>query len=404
MTPTDTAGSTGLDSADASFEKSFDEFAASGEDSYSASSAGPVDDTVEVVGDTPAPSGTTEPQAHPEPVATPEATKDAVPAEPIDPATPAEPLTPEAQAQAAALQWVTDNSKPFAYSFNGQQRVVDLITEITGEDGTKTILIEPEHAENFRTMMATADRMYSDNKAFIQAGGLQRIAQLDQDYRELKANYAAIDKAGETLLGILNDEGKLAALLQDPRERMLLARELHLLTQTTATATRESYGKEAQEAQARESQGTAERTALNTTMQQFATALPDLTPDDLQAMAKSFGSVLFRPATPQEAQRLGIAVGTRIQDPTVMHEWAKERASWRAQQKALAPKTAAATTENAARTAAIARTTQPVNRAPNRRPGAGGTTAKDTKPAPTKQQMQDYFQSGGQGPRPWAED
>ena len=261
----------------------------------------------------------------------------------------------------AASDAAMKDAAPFAYVLDGQRQEIPFATHIPNVG----IVIEEKDAPGFQTMLANAHRIYTENGTlrkqvdeYRSLGGREKMADL-----EVKAD--VLSAGLRRLLSIIDNDEQLVSLASDPRERAYLKRELDIMAAETASTAARRVQTAQDSGTAEASQRTAQQQSFFSTIQEFGKALPDLTPDDLRAMAETFGPLqdrMFRRATTEDAARLGIAVGSTVRDPTFMHGWAKDRSAWRKEQKGLVAKAEAAAKENAARLsggkpAAPARTT-----------------------------------------------
>jgi hypothetical protein len=302
-------------------------------------------------------------------------------------ATPPAAATPDATTIPAATpepsgEELAKLAVPFTYTVDGQGRSVEMIREIPGTG----VVIEQPHVEQFRNYLQTADKAIRDNAPlraraaeYARLGGPQKFA-------EVQARAEALDAMGTKLLEAIANPEMLAALLNDPRERMMLLREAQFIGKDRIAAQMQKFQTEmaqpdpavqAQEQTGRDSQ--ALETAFQSIDRAFREKGVELQPQDWQAARSHFGqfrSALFRTATAADSQRYGFPVGQRFLDIPAMHSWFLDRGNLRYQQAADVQNRAKADAENAKRLG-----TKPTvaPRSPGQRPGAGKKTATGGK-------------------------
>lgn len=258
--------------------------------------------------------------------------------------------------------------EPLKYTVNGQEKVADWAMKVDGEG----VVIPLQHVERFQDLIQRDEWQRAQNRELYQK--TQQYENLthkagDQEYRgidafrQLQAERAALDASGGKIIQALadpqfvtdlalayqgGDQAQVQAVLSKVLQEVKFAGEraqfdtLRTLSQKEQESTQQALASETQESEYRQ------------IIADFGKALPELTTDDLRAMYEQFAAFrerIFRPATLEEAQKLGIRPGTTIKDPTVMHAWAKDRAALRKQYTEATAAAQKAAQENAARQA-----------------------------------------------------
>ena len=361
-------------------------------------SEGVLDDSGAPTGSDPAPADaaplTVDAGASPDAAADPTAGDAAPLTDPVDPAAvdPAKPADPTDDPLAG--------TEPLTYTVNGQPVTFEGIYEIKGQGG----LIPPDKLDAVRERLAVADtataqarHWYGVAQEYERQGGPAKLQQLTEDLATVNAaggllapffvgkmvqnadgTVTETPPDVQTLLGLLqqNEDGSIG---WNERARGLLVKELLLSTKEAKQTLHADARSEDQRQRDEATHAAQDVEAFRGILAQYKAALPDLTDDDLQKGGDVWWkarATLFRQAG---AADKGMALGTRMIDPTAMNDWFTERAAWRAGQKAKDTTTTKAGAFNAGQD----RGRQPVR---GTKPAATVTTAvADATAKPSKQ-------------------
>lgn len=282
------------------------------------------------------------------------------PTAPVDADTPSDPVAP--RPDAAAIQ----SSVPLEYTINGESRAVDWALRV-GDEG---VVIPPQHIARLQDLIQRDEWQNTQNRdLYAKTQQYEALTHTVNEteyrgaeaFRQLQAEKTMLDVSGAKLLSSFADPTfvtnlALAYQSNDPNEVNAVLSGMIQQVQFAGQkaqfeAIREFAQKDSQVArqQVDETTQNAEYVGI---VRDFGKALPELTPDDLKAMHDHFHQFrdrIFRPATMQEAQQLGVRAGSVIKDPTIMHNWATERAMLRQQSAASLAAAQKAGLENAAR-------------------------------------------------------
>lgn len=291
---------------------------------------------------------------------------------------PVAPETPEADPLAGATA--------LDYTVNGEGKTADYIKvlkdvgAVIDEADLPKLRDQLQRAEWYE---GQAKSLYADLQRIKQVGGVEKIAELNEQI-------ASINAAGTQLLNLITDDNALLKLLAyddagnvvvDPHRKQELIERLQFAGERASFDARKSWQQQNVERTQTETQGATREQALGGIIGQIGQALPSLTRDDLEAgyaHFSQFADALFRPATPAEAQSLGIKAGDPVLDAPRMHSWFKDRAAMRDQLAVRRTTDATVAKENAARLAAV--------RAPKARPAAPAPT-NGKKPTATPEKL-----------------
>jgi hypothetical protein len=275
---------------------------------------------------------------------------------------------------------------------NGQQKTVDWALKV-GDEG---VVIPPQNVAKLQDLIQRDEWQAQQNRELY--AKTQQYEALthkigDQEYRgadafrQLQAEKAMLDASGGKVMAALADPEfvtNLALAYQSGDQNQVQNVLAGIIQQVKFAGERAQFDTlktiSQQESQARQSQESTQTQTQEYTqiIQQFGQALPALTPDDLRAMHDHFAafkSHIFRPATVDEARTLNLRPGTIIKDPTVMYQWAQDRAALRQQNTDAIKAAQKAAQENATRQAVQAK---PVKQA--KRPASTPTkSAKDAR-------------------------
>ncbi len=295
----------------------------------------------------------------------PEPTPDAVESAPADAPKEAEPETPSDPAASAPAP-ADIPSTPLAYTVNGQQKTVDWALQV-GDEG---VVIPPQHIAKLQDLIQRDEWQNAQNRdlyaktqqydALTHKVGDQEYRGMDA-FRQLQAEKAMLDASGGKVMAALADPQfvtDLALAYQSGDQTQVQNVLAGIIQQVKFAGERAQFDTlrtiTQQETQARQSQESTQVQTQEYTqiIADFGKALPALTPDDLRAMHDhftAFRSHIFRPATLTEAQQLGVRPGSIIKDPTVMYQWAQDRAKLREEYTAATKAAQKAAQENSAR-------------------------------------------------------
>lgn len=294
---------------------------------------------------------------------------DAAASDPVDHA------TPDAKAETAGDPALTPDAEPaipegtpFPYTVNGQQKTVDWALKI-GEEGA---VIPPQHIGKFQDLIQRDEWQRAQNQelyaktqqyeALTHKVGDNEYTGLEA-FRQLQAEKAMLDASGGRVMAALADPDfvtNLALAYQSGEQAQVQQVLAGVLQQVKFAGERAQFDTlrtitEQVQTAARQQETThAQTTEYQGLIAQIGKALPALTSDDLREMHEYFGNLkgqIFRPATLQEAQQLGIKPGSILRDPTMMNQWAQSRAAIRSQNADAVAAANKAAQENAARQA-----------------------------------------------------
>ena len=257
---------------------------------------------------------------------------------------------------------------PFPYTVNGQQKTVDWALKI-GEEGA---VIPPQHIGKLQDLIQRDEWQREQNQALY--AKTQQYEALthkvgDNEYtgleafRQLQAEKAMLDASGGRVMAALADPDFVTnlALAYQSGEQAQVQQVLSGVLQQVKFAgeraqfdTLRTIAEQVQTAARQQETTHAQTTEYQGLIAQIGKALPALTPDDLREMHDYFGNLkgqIFRQATLQEAQQLGVKPGSIIRDPTMMNQWAQSRAAIRSQNAEAVAAANKAAQENAARQA-----------------------------------------------------
>lgn len=257
---------------------------------------------------------------------------------------------------------------PFPYTVNGQQKTVDWALKV-GDEGA---VIPPQHIGKLQDLIQRDEWQREQNRelyaktqqyeALTHKVGDNEFTGLEA-FRQLQAEKAMLDASGGRVIAALADPQfvtDLALAYQSGDQKQVEQVLAGVLQQVQFAGERAQFNalRQAQEqaqTAARQQETThAQTTEYQNLIGQIGAALPALTPDDLREMHDYFGNLkgqIFRPATLQEAQQLGVKPGSIIRDPTMMNQWAQSRAALRQQNAEAIAAANKAAQENAARQA-----------------------------------------------------
>lgn len=285
-----------------------------------------------------------------------------VPAAASDAPAPDQPSDPVAPADAddAIVQ------SPLAYTVNGQNKTVDWAVQV----GDRGVAIPQEHIGKLQDLIQRDEwqgqqnrELYAKSKEFdalTHTVGENEYRGVEA-FRQLQASHAQLDASGGKVIAALADPEfvtNLALAYQSGDQRQVqqvLAGVIQQIQFVGEKAQFESLRHVSQQQQQTAQQQASVQTQdmeYRQIVSDFGRALPDLTRDDLAAMADHFAAFrghIFRPATLAEAQQLGVRAGAIIKDPTVMYQWANDRAQLRKGYTAATSAAQTAARENAAR-------------------------------------------------------
>lgn len=291
--------------------------------------------------------------------------------------------------------------QPVTYTVNGQEKQADWAVQV-GNDG---VVIPAEHVARFKDLIQRDEWQNAQNRElYRQNQQYESVAHKIGDtefkgleaVRQMQADVARLDASGGRVLQALADPDfvtNLAIAYQNGNQaevQQTLARvlqEVRFAGERAQFDTLKKLDGAAQEATRSQEMAQTTENEYRNIIVDFGKALPELTPDDLQAMYSHFGAFrdrIFRAATLDEAKQLGVRPGDIIKDPTVMHEWAKDRANLRRSMAQSATAAQQAARENAARQA-------------GQRPGAKKTAKPSSGKKPTRQQAPDALFDGDDG-------
>ena len=272
----------------------------------------------------------------------------AAPATPETPAGDAEPTAstaPQAGGAAAAPAPAEDplaGTEPLTYEVDGQSRAFGDILIDKKNGGFGMILPDKVQAVSAKLLegeraSAQVQQLYGQVQQYERLGGVQ-------GYARLKAENDANVAAGLYLMKTLADAfpgPQYAEQLKGVFEKA------EFMMQKTAFETQQKFAGDLNMQRVQAQAGQNEVQVFEQSFPQYQKALPALTPADIEAGKQVFAQrreLLYRQATPQDAQQFQVKVGERIYDPRLMNDWFTERAAWRAQQvaEAKARETAAA--------------------------------------------------------------
>lgn len=321
----------------------------------------------------------------------PEPTPDAVESAPADVPTVAEPETPSDPA-APATAPADIPSTPLPYTVNGQQKTVDWALQV-GDEG---VVIPPQHVAKLQDLIQRDEWQNTQNRdlyaktqqydALTHKVGDTEYRGMDA-FRQLQAEKAMLDASGGKVMAALADPQfvtDLALAYQSGDQTQVQNVLAGIIQQVKFAGERAQFDTlktiSQQETQVKQSQESTQVQSQEYTqiIADFGRALPALTPDDLRAMHDhftAFRSHIFRPATLTEAQQLGVRPGSIIKDPTVMYQWAQDRAKLREELTAATKATQKAAQENSARQAQPVRPVKSVKKPTKAAPAS----AKDAR-------------------------
>jgi hypothetical protein len=202
-------------------------------------------------------------------------------------------------------------------------------------------------------------------------------------FRQLQAEKAMLDASGGRVMSALADPEFVTNLAlayqsgdQNQVQQVLagVIQQVKFIGERAQFDTLRSISQQETQAAQQAQSGQTQNTEYQEIVSQFGRALPALTPDDLRAMHDHFAPFrdrIFRPATMAEAQQFNIRPGTIIKDPTIMYQWAQDRAKLRGEYTASTMAAQKAAQENQARQAA-----RPAPKA-TRRPAKPAPPAKE---------------------------
>ena len=288
-----------------------------------------------------------------------------------------DPKQPETPAADATDEEVTPEdtdllatATPFTYAVDGQAKTIDGIREIPGHGA----IVEAQALGTLKDRLQKADRLDDANRALYQKTQAYETVEYQGKTGMAAIEAAIVDNAKlsralTVLVPYLESEEGRIALATDPQGTLqYLTRELGLTARETEFQTRQSFGQKirAAETQQQESTTLAQQaeTAITQSISHWAQQFPALTAQDKDAATqylRRIQSSVIRPATPEEAQQVGVKPGERIVDHTLVHGYLANLASLRAEaQKATQTASEAAkaaqkaSQENAKRLAAAA--------------------------------------------------
>lgn len=290
-----------------------------------------------------------------------------------------------------------DNTAPLDY---GQGRVFDGVL-IDKTNGGAFIL--PDKLDAVRARLNEADTF---------RGQAEQLAQKVQHYDGLTYKTTGIDgDPAQEFTGVdafVRAQADAAALaagtlvlmaqieVSFPGEEFAKARqelydkmqfEVRRTAFNTGNAIRERLQTQQQQVVSQATQGQQETASFDRAIAQISTALPALTPKDMEEGKQFFAKrpqLLYRNANGQDAQQYGVKVGERIFDPTAMNEWYSGRAALRAETKTAESARVTAASAATKHNAAMDKGRQPVTT--GRRAPVAATPAERSVPITEKSQ------------------
>ena len=243
----------------------------------------------------------------------------------------AETATAPTDGQPPAVDPLQDTA-PLDYALDGQARAFDGVL-VDKTNGGAFIL--PDKLDAVRARLADGDRAQGQvRQLYERVQHYERLGGVD-GYAAMKAQAEANSAAGMFLLKTLAEA--FPGPEHAPALKAVFERAEFLMQKAqfdTSRAFLQQFTQQQQTDQQQVVQQQAEGERFTTALAQIARALPALTPEDMksgQQVFEEFKDVLYRHATPQDAQAYGVRVGERIFDPTKMNAWFTERAQWRTQ-------------------------------------------------------------------------
>lgn len=305
-----------------------------------------------------------------------------VPKEP-EPDQPSDPAAPAKESDAIA-------PTPLDYTVNGEKKIADWALRV-GDEG---VVVPPQHIGKLQDLIQRDEWQARQNRElYAQSQKYEALTHKVGDeefrgveaFRQLQAEKAMLDASGGAIMAALADPQfvtDLALAYQSGEQAQVETTLARILTQVKREGEYAQF-KTLRDASAQETTVARQQETSHVQdaeYQQIVTAigqaLPALTPEDLKVMADYFGPLrdrIFRPATVAEAQQFHIRPGTIIKDPTVMNQWAQDRATLRSQHTSAVAAASKAAQENAARQAPR------VAPKPTKRPTAPATPATPGK-------------------------
>ena len=260
-------------------------------------------------------------------------------------------------------------STPLTYTVNGQEKVADWALEVKDEG----VVIPREHVARFKDLIQRDEWQNAQNRELYQKtqqydsltykSGDTEHKGIDA-FRHLQADRAALDASGGRLMSALaNPEfvTNLAVAYQNGEKEQVEAllggvlEQVRFVGEKAGFDTMKTADAQMRDASKQQEQTQVQEQEYRSLITQYGKALPDLTPDDLRAMYDYFGGFrdrIFRPATLEEAKALGVRPGEVIRDPSLMTQWAQDRAKIRREYADATKAAQKAAAENAARQAA----------------------------------------------------
>jgi len=308
-----------------------------------------------------------------------------VPTEPA-PETPSDPAASAKEPDAIA-------STPLDYTVNGEKKIADWALRV-GDEG---VVVPPQHIGKLQDLIQRDEWQARQNRElYAQTQKYEALTHKIGDeefrgveaFRQLQAEKAMLDASGGAVMAALADPQfvtDLALAYQSGDQSQVESTLARILTQVKREGEyaqfktlRDASTQETTMARQQETSHVQDA-EYQQIVSDIGKALPALTPDDLKVMQDYFTPLrdrIFRPATVEEAKQFHIRPGTIIKDPTVMNQWAQDRAALRSQHTSAVAAASKAAQENAARQAPR------VASKPTKRPAAPATPATPGKRFP----------------------